>query len=383
MKKLYAFVAVLGLAGAAFAGDSFNELVAAVPGSDSGFPAVYPHDVQTTPVQAKAAELVSARLSFLRAMAVSAVDSRDAADGANTAAEEQENLQQLAYFQKYWDGMDAASKARFAEELLARQDNDILYLDDIIAITGAPALLSRLEKTRAASEAKFAKRYSSQTRAPANTGVVKLTIDQSEIFGGRELPQGYYALTFDDGPNKQHYTASVIDTLGQAGGPGNFCCLGNAAAAGRETLKANFAAGNTINLHSWDHPDFRKLGVDAMHSQIDRNAAVINELAGLRPSGLFRFPYGARGKGTLQELNKMGYVSIWWSIDTRDWAVKDPETLMSNIAKMVNGSSRGIILMHDIHWQSSVVLPRLIELLKSKNATFVKLVRGDTVTISR
>jgi|GEM_PF-6798697 len=325
--------------------------------------------------QSFADKLVSERIAFLK----SASDAFAKSARPDAGGDEQANVLQIEKMRSDWDGMDAASREKLAASILSRPDNDVVYLDDLIEIAGVPALADRLEKARAAREAEFKKKYGGEKAAggAAKTAAMQLTIGDSEVFGNSGKMPGQYALTFDDGPVAGHYTASVMDTLQQAGVHGNFFCLGNVVSKNQAILKANSDAGNTINLHSWDHANFSKLSIDVVVDQIKRNSAAVRAVTGKPDSGLFRFPYGNRTREELAQLNKMGYVSVKWNIDTRDWATKDPVQLYANIEGMLGGTSGGIILMHDIHWQSATVLPKVIELLKSKGATFITLVRSD------
>jgi peptidoglycan/xylan/chitin deacetylase (PgdA/CDA1 family) len=62
-----------------------------------------------------------------------------------------------------------------------------------------------------------------------------------------------------------------------------------------------------------------------------------------------------------------------WNIDTLDWKYRDPATIVDLAAQQIAQQGRGIILMHDIHTQTTLALPHIIQTLSDRNATVVQI----------
>ncbi|HAR43796.1 MAG TPA: hypothetical protein DCS07_14365 [Bdellovibrionales bacterium] len=63
------------------------------------------------------------------------------------------------------------------------------------------------------------------------------------------------------------------------------------------------------------------------------------------------------------------FASFYWTMDTRDWQIRDPEALYQNTLKELNREKGGIILFHDVHEQTVLILPRLLNELRARNFT--------------
>ena len=197
---------------------------------------------------------------------------------------------------------------------------------------------------------------------------------------GNSFPDNHFSFTFDDGPLPA-ITNKILDTLAQRGVSANFFQCGNRIErlSGMDlTLLAKIhTAGHGVENHSWDHPQMTKLPLGDARDQVVRTFDIIAEnlRAFVYQSFLFRFPYGARNaalKGMIRE-PAIRATSVMWNIDTLDWKYKDPETIISITQRQIEKRNRGIILMHDIHRQTSLALPTILQLLAERQATTVRL----------
>ena len=76
----------------------------------------------------------------------------------------------------------------------------------------------------------------------------------------------------------------------------------------------------------------------------------------------------------LQDVTQMGYVTVNYDIDSKDWKLRDSEAIVKNVLSQV--SSGDIILLHDGGGdrQATVkALPEIIEQLQNKGYKFVTI----------
>jgi peptidoglycan/xylan/chitin deacetylase (PgdA/CDA1 family) len=154
------------------------------------------------------------------------------------------------------------------------------------------------------------------------------------------------ALTFDDGPWDAPPTADFVDELARLHAPATFFEIGEHiptydphGTVERQLL----AAGDVIGDHTWSHPDLVGLSLSAQRKQIAEGAAEIRKVTGFEPC-LFRAPYGAVDASVLREARSMGFTTIQWDIDPRDWAQPGISQIIANV--LLNAHNGGIIEEH-------------------------------------
>ncbi|HEU4751467.1 MAG TPA: polysaccharide deacetylase family protein, partial [Armatimonadota bacterium] len=125
------------------------------------------------------------------------------------------------------------------------------------------------------------------------------------------------ALTFDAGadwkPVKQ-----ILETLSAEGVRCTFFLTGEWASRNPRTARAIAEAGHEIGNHSWNHPAFTKLSDDAIRDQLRRTEAVLEETTGRSSRPYFRPPLGARDARVRQIVGDEGYLTVYWTLDSRD-----------------------------------------------------------------
>lgn len=175
------------------------------------------------------------------------------------------------------------------------------------------------------------------------------------------------AITFDDGPstNRPSSTERILDTLEKYGVKATFFVQGinltwpDFKERNTAIVKREAELGMQIGNHSYDHPNFDKMGSSGINEQLDKAADLIEEASGVRPH-IVRTPYGAQKQSTLDAID---YPIILWNIDTLDWDTKDAQKTYNEIMNKVKGGS--IILMHDLYQATAdaveMVVPALIE----------------------
>lgn len=189
--------------------------------------------------------------------------------------------------------------------------------------------------------------------------------------GPRDLKR--VALTFDDGPEAR-YTPAVLDILKEHRILATFFLIGRQIDRHPGVVQRIHAEGHVIGSHSWSHAKLNDLTAGEALSEIHRTEKAVFDLTGRLPA-LFRCPYGDINETAMQLLIASGYKNIFWTADSLDWDVKDPDRVLINT---LTDTGRGtIILMHsgggrDQNLDAGMAaLPDLIYTLQAQGYEFV------------
>lgn len=159
----------------------------------------------------------------------------------------------------------------------------------------------------------------------------------------RGKAEGKIALTFDDGPHPR-YTRQVLEVLREYGVKATFFLIGKCAADNPEIVKEIAQDGHELANHTYSHTFLKDLTLAACCKEVNDTARVLQEITGDTPH-LFRPPGGSYSDAKLSAISEMGYVSVLWSKDTRDWTCPSVDTVVARATKeLVSGD---IILFHD------------------------------------
>ena len=153
------------------------------------------------------------------------------------------------------------------------------------------------------------------------------------------------ALTFDDGPAKNH-TPRIIDVFEAYGGRATFFVVGNRVSRYSALITRMHASGFEVVGHSWDHADLTQLSDSQIRMQILDTHNAIAEIVGELPP-IFRAPYGAINQTVSKAAIDAGFSFIGWNVDPGDWDVKNADVVPSRV---LNDARDGaIVVLHDFH----------------------------------
>jgi peptidoglycan/xylan/chitin deacetylase (PgdA/CDA1 family) len=180
------------------------------------------------------------------------------------------------------------------------------------------------------------------------------------------------ALTFDDGP--WILTSKFLDVLEAKHVVATFFevgeyipTYGDGGAIERRMLRD----GDMIGDHTWSHVDVSGAGGGAA-SQISRAADEIRGVThGFVPC-LFRAPGGSVSSALISEARSMGFTTIQWNVDPRDWSTPGTDSIYNTVVR--NAHSGSIVLQHDgggPRSETLAALPREIDTLRGEGYTFV------------
>ncbi len=182
------------------------------------------------------------------------------------------------------------------------------------------------------------------------------------------------ALTFDDGPwydtgqflsilEREHVVATFFE-IGE-----QISTYGEGGAIERRML----ADGDMIGDHTWSHPDVAGAGAFAAQQLSMAADAIRQATDGFEPC-LFRAPYGDVSPALLSLARSLGFSTIQWDIDPRDWALPGVGAIYSNVID--NAHNGAIIIQHDGGGNRSetlAALPMEINTLRSEGYQFVTI----------
>ena len=151
-------------------------------------------------------------------------------------------------------------------------------------------------------------------------------------------------LTFDDGPHPQH-TPPLLDLLARHGARATFFVIGNQVADHAALLQRIVAEGHRLGNHSFNHPRFADLDVDAQLAEIAQADDALAPWTGGVPAP-FRPPRGEVSPRLLWHFARTRRRIAYWSCDSRDYGRGDPAPLVQRLrAYPLRGGD--VILMHD------------------------------------
>jgi peptidoglycan/xylan/chitin deacetylase (PgdA/CDA1 family) len=181
------------------------------------------------------------------------------------------------------------------------------------------------------------------------------------------------ALTFDDGPWPD--TPQFLDILEREHVHATFFQIGEQVSTyGAAVDRRMLADGDMIGDHTWSHVNVSGAGTLAA-AQISQAAAAIRGITGGFTPCLFRAPGGAVSGALIAQARSMGFTTIEWNIDPRDWARPGTAAIYSNVVG--NARNGAIVIQHDGGGDRSetiAALPHEIATLRSEGYQF------DTIT---
>lgn len=240
-------------------------------------------------------------------------------------------------------------------------------MNRLLTLLALPALLfaSCAKKTETTKSAPAPVR-------PRNTGASipagSLPPGTKVSYSSAKVTGRFIALTFDDGPHASN-TPRLLDMLRQRNLKATFYTVGTNVARYPNIMRRIVAEGHEVANHTWTHPSLSKLSDGAVRSELQRSHDALVKIIGTAPR-TYRPPYGAITARQMQWIfDEFGYPTIKWSVDPRDWQVKNASIVTQNILR--DTQPGGIVLVHDIHASSIDAMPATLDGLLSRGFQFL------------
>lgn len=184
-----------------------------------------------------------------------------------------------------------------------------------------------------------------------------------------ETPEKKVAVTFncaweaDDIPE-------ILAILEKYEAKATFFILGQWAKENPDSVKMIAKSCHEIGTHSNTHPDMAKISMEEAREELLRSCEHIEKADGGKPK-LFRAPSGSYSSELIKTASEMGFMTIQWDIDSRDWKDKTAAEMVESVTKNVGKGS--IILFHSGKKNTLEALPQILEILKNGGYEFVKI----------
>jgi peptidoglycan/xylan/chitin deacetylase (PgdA/CDA1 family) len=198
--------------------------------------------------------------------------------------------------------------------------------------------------------------------------------------GSQQLPSpdGYVALTFDDGPDPE-LTPVLLDTLQAYNAPATFFVEGAKVRAYPEIVRRTADEEHEVGNHTYDHANLLSLDDEEAWRQIRGTTEALEEI-GVLPV-LFRPPFGARDESIDAIVREEGLTMTMWSYsaDPRDWEGPGGEgkPAAEVCAAVVERARDGdLILLHDRLPGTVEAVPCIIRGLRGRGLEPGRVVRS-------
>lgn len=180
------------------------------------------------------------------------------------------------------------------------------------------------------------------------------------------------ALTFDDGP--WYDTARFLDVLEREHVLATFFQIGDQISqyAQHGLDRRMLKDGDMIGDHTWNHSAVAAAGGAGAVTEISRAAAAIRGATGGFQPCLFRAPGGNVTPRLLSTARALGFTTIQWDVDPRDWATPGTTEIYDNVVR--NAHDGAIVIQHDGGGNRSetlAALPLEIHTLRREGYRFV------------
>lgn len=173
----------------------------------------------------------------------------------------------------------------------------------------------------------------------------------------------YAALTFDDGPSPT-CTPILLDVLRERGVHATFFLIGSKIDGQEELVRRMQAEGHQIGNHSYDHAMLQKTDT-ASALRVWR--AVSGAAAAAGGGDVLGSP--ALRVISQAELSAIHTPLLHWSVDTRDWDLRDADKVLDIILREADDGD--VILLHDCYAASVEAALRAIVRLQAWGVRFV------------
>ncbi|GAA3106504.1 hypothetical protein GCM10010530_32630 [Kribbella aluminosa] len=206
-------------------------------------------------------------------------------------------------------------------------------------------------------------------RSPAKPVTPPAAAPAAVTPGPTPLPTKYVVLTFDDGPDAE-YTPKVLGVLAKYDAKATFFEVGQNVRKHPELTKRIHDAGHSVQNHTWDHRDLRKLTAAKFQQEVTSTDQAIRVQIGSTP-GCLRPPYGGVSATVRQRARQLGKDLVVWTVDSRDWTKPGTAAIVQRVLKNVHSGS--VILMHDgggNRAQTVAALPAILTALKAQGYGF-------------
>jgi len=183
--------------------------------------------------------------------------------------------------------------------------------------------------------------------------------------------QRVMALTFDVSWGET-MLPKVLAILAREHQTATFFLSGPWSGSHPDLVRAILAGGNEIASHGQQHVNLSDVATNAIANNIGAADTILRGYTG-RPLQFFRPPNGDFDGRVVEVARGLGYETVIWSIDSRDWMNPGVSSIISRVTR--EAFPGAIILFHasDTCKQTDIALPTVISDLRAEGYRLVTL----------
>jgi peptidoglycan/xylan/chitin deacetylase (PgdA/CDA1 family) len=204
----------------------------------------------------------------------------------------------------------------------------------------------------------------------------RLGVDWTRIPTSRKV----VALTFDAGSDAAGL-ASIRATLTSRNVPATMFLTGRWVRSYPSLANLVAGTGFMVGNHTDTHPYLTQKTDAQLATEVTNAETTIFRTAGATGKPAFRFPYGDVNARVLADVNRLGYVSVRWTVDSLGWqGTSGGMTTAKVVSRVLAALQPGeIVLMHlganptDHTTLDAAALPTIIDRIRAQGYRFVTL----------
>lgn len=170
-------------------------------------------------------------------------------------------------------------------------------------------------------------------------------------------------LTFDDGYVGLNEKIGALNALGVQA---IFFLTGGAIRGHPRDVQWLIDSGHLLGNHTYSHQNLTRVGSPAIAHDLQACEQAAQDIAGVSTLPYMRPPYGAVNQTVRRAAADLGYDTVLWNWDTRDWAGASAVSIARNVGP-------GIVLMHTQGRNTVSALDNVVPALQEQGYVFAVL----------
>ncbi len=186
---------------------------------------------------------------------------------------------------------------------------------------------------------------------------------QEERHVPRVPADGYFVLTFDDGPHPLG-TSLILESLERFNCKATFFFLGAEVEKYKDLCQQTAKLGHEIGIHGWMHTRVERLTTTENIRMLTRTLDTIKTVTGADVRYV-RPPYGRLNESFLVAAESLDLIVTGWDVSSDDWRSLSKPDIIKNLAS--EGVNEKVILFHDAAGDPLITTEALEWLLRSSS----------------
>ena len=172
-------------------------------------------------------------------------------------------------------------------------------------------------------------------------------------------------ITFDQG-YENGYTAKILDILKEKNVKAIFFLTGDYAKKEKQLVQRMIDEGHVLGNHGMKHASLPTLTEEQANEEIMSLHEYVLDEYGYEMQ-YFRCPCGEYSEEALEQLQKLGYKTLFWSFAYVDWKTDNQPTAEEGMKKLTESAHGGeILLLHSVSATNAEILGDVIDSLRQQ-----------------